>query len=114
MFEDNKQVQWAWLILLLLTPIILWILPAGFFDESEVIICPSRLFFSIECFGCGMTRAVMHMHHLEISEAVFYNTGVLVIYPALVFVWGLWVYKAVRRLGLLNNATSEVETPANG
>jgi hypothetical protein len=106
---ENKKVQWAWLILLLLAPIILWILPADFFDNSDAILCPSRLFFDIECFGCGMTRAVMHMHHLDISEAVYYNTGVLFIFPALVIVWGMWVRKAAQNVGLLKSAQPKLE-----
>jgi hypothetical protein len=106
MWKDDKRVQWAWLTLLLLTPIVLWVLPSGFFDDSEVIICPSRLFFGIECFGCGMTRAVMHMHHLEIDDAVYYNTGVLFIFPALVIIWGMWVWKAGKKVGLWDRLTS--------
>ena len=107
MWKDDKRVQWAWLIILLLTPIVLWVLPSGFFDDGDVIICPSRLFFDIECFGCGMTRAVMHMHHLEITEAIYYNTAVVVIFPALVFVWGLWVWKAGKKVGLWSRFTSK-------
>lgn len=101
MLTQHKYYQWFWLILLILVPIVLWVLPADFFDGSEVILCPSRLFFNIECFGCGMTRAVMHMHHLEIDEAVYYNTGVIAVFPALVVIWGVWVYQAARRLNLV-------------
>ncbi len=101
--------------MLLLTPIILWILPSDFFDNSDVVLCPSRLFFDIECYGCGMTRAVMHMHHLEIEDAIYYNYGVVAIFPALVFVWVVWVMNAARRLGILkakkqDNAVAEAGT----
>ena len=101
MFENNKTVQKIWLAALLILPIILWILPGDFFDDSGFIICPSRAFFDIECFGCGMTRAVQHMHHFQYDDAVFYNTGVLAIYPALVIIWGLWVYRAWNRIKTL-------------
>ena len=108
----KKKLQWSWFLLLLITPVVLWILPADFFDESSVILCPSRLFFNIECLGCGMTRAVMHMHHLEIEDAIFYNAGVVVVFPALVVVWCIWVYKAARSLGLIKKGDSG--TPAQG
>jgi len=102
MFKDNRAVQTAWLAALLLAPIVLWLLPADFFDQDGIITCPSRAFFDIECFGCGMTRAVQHMHHLEFADAVFFNLGVVAIYPALVGVWGFWVYKAAGHTGLLD------------
>ncbi len=94
---SKKTLEIGWLVLLLLTPLVLWLLPADFFDEGPAI-CPSRVFFGIECLGCGMTRAVMHMHHLDFETAIYYNTGVLVIFPALVVLWGVWVYRSVKRL----------------
>lgn len=101
MSPRQKNIQRAWLIFLLLTPFILWILPSDFFDKSTVTVCPSKLFFDVECLGCGMTRAVMHMHHLEIEDAIYFNYGVVVIFPALVIVWTMWVVDASRRLGIL-------------
>ena len=91
-----------WLGLLLATPIVLWLLPADLFDsEDGAILCPSRLFFDVECFGCGMPRAVMHMHHLEFSDAIFFNYGVFAIYPALVILWTHWTILALRSTGWL-------------
>ena len=95
------QYEWVWLGLLLLTPFVLWVLPANFFDESDVILCPSRLFFKVECFGCGMTRAIMHFHHFEFDDALYFNQGSFVVYPALVVTWFLWVFKSYKRYKLL-------------
>ncbi|TAK37004.1 MAG: DUF2752 domain-containing protein [Saprospiraceae bacterium] len=110
MTKRQKLIQWTWLSLLLLTPIILWLLPSNFFDESKLILCPSRLFFNVECPGCGMTRAVMHLHHLELEDAIYFNPGSVAIYPALVAVWLLWVVKAARQLGIIKGGKKE--TPA--
>lgn len=100
--KSTPLLDRIWLGLLLAAPIVLWLLPADFFDsEKGIIFCPSRLFFDVECFGCGMTRAVMHMHHLEFSDALFYNYGVVAIYPALVLLWGHWTLLALRSVGLL-------------
>lgn len=106
MSDRRVIIDKIWVVLLALTPIVLWILPADFFDHGEVILCPSRLFFNIECFGCGMTRAIQHFHHFEFQEAFYYNYGSIVVYPGLVFVWFLWMYKALKRLGVnpLNRA----------
>lgn len=92
-----KWVNLTWLIGLALFPVMLWLLPADVFDNTGFEICPSKLFFNIECFGCGMTRAVMHSHHWEWSEAFYYNYGIIAVYPALVIVWFLWLSKAIKR-----------------
>jgi hypothetical protein len=97
--RHSKKILYVWLGLLLLTPIVLWILPSDFFNNSEVIVCPSRLFFNIECFGCGMTRAVMHLHHFETDDAIYFNKGVFLVYPGLIYIWFTWVkgtYKLVK------------------
>jgi hypothetical protein len=94
----NKKIEGTWLFLLGITPFVLWFLPATFFDDSKVILCPSRLLFDVECFGCGITRAVMHLHHLEYEDALYFNQLVVGVYPALVVTWFLWVFKSYKRL----------------
>jgi hypothetical protein len=96
----KKALLWIWLVALLIFPFVLWILPADFFDNGEVVMCPSRALLDIECLGCGMTRAVMHMHHFEFVDATFFNMGVVVIYPALVIAWFILVKKALQQTGL--------------
>lgn len=96
----NKTLTKLWLLALLLAPIVLWILPAGFFDDGQAI-CPSKLFFDIECLGCGMTRAVMHFHHFNFDDAIYFNRGVFIVYPVLVILWCTWVYQAAKKLGYI-------------
>lgn len=86
---------------LVLAPIVLWILPGDFFDDSEIVMCLSRLVFDFECWGCGMTRAVMHFHHFEFEEAIFYNMGVVAVYPFLIWLWFSWVKGTASELNLL-------------
>ncbi len=103
----SKNVQKLRLLALLLTPFILWILPANFLDgEGGIILCPSRRFLNIECLGCGMTRAIMHLHHFDFKNAAFYNKGSFLTYIVLIYVWGLWTKKAATSLSfyLFKNA----------
>jgi len=102
----KRNVQIGWLIALLIFPLILWGLPADSFDEGEVILCPSRAFFGVECFGCGMTRGVMHMHHAEVEDALYYNLGSPFVYPALIGLWIFLVFHAGKRLGFWRKETS--------
>ena len=93
----SKYVTPVWLVALLLFPFVLWALPAGLFDgEGGVILCPSRLFFGIECISCGMTRAIMHFHHFDFEEAFYYNQFVPIAYLALVLIWFIWTRNAWR------------------
>lgn len=95
-----KKKHWLIVVfvVLLLIPIIGWILPGDFFDNGEVILCPSLLFFDFECLGCGITRAVMHFHHFQYDEALYYNYLVVAVYPLMVFFWGKWTWGLFQKL----------------
>jgi hypothetical protein len=92
---QKKWWQALYLLFLVVTPIIFLFLPADFFDSGPTI-CPSKRFFNLECFGCGMTRAVMHLIHLDIDTAVYYNVGSLIITPFLALFWLKWTWLAAR------------------
>lgn len=96
----SRLLTWAWLVFLILAPIVLWMLPVDFFDNGQAI-CPSKLLFDVECFGCGMTRAVMHFHHFDYDDAIYYNRGVFVVYPVLVILTLTWIFRAGRKLGII-------------
>ncbi|MFK7936128.1 MAG: DUF2752 domain-containing protein [Saprospiraceae bacterium] len=105
----NKYIQPIWLLALLVFPFILWLMPADYFDGDGMILCPSRLFFDLECFSCGMTRAIMHFHHFDFEEAIYYNTLVLFFYPALILIWFVWTKSAWREVQQIR-AMSKTET----
>ncbi len=97
MAKENKTRAIFWLISLFCIPIILWMLPANIFDEMREL-CLSRVVFDAECLLCGMFRAVMHFHHLDFEEAIYYNILVVLVYPGLVAIWCLWLYKSYKKL----------------
>jgi hypothetical protein len=99
MANTNRKHK-IWLVILIAIPIILWILPSDYFDNSDLILCPSRLLFNFECLGCGMTRAVMHFHHFEFSEAFYYNYLSVIVYPGLFIVWFIWMRKVLKGLSI--------------
>jgi len=72
---------------LLLLPLVLIAMPANFFDDTGVVICLSRLVFDMECYACGLTRAVQHAMHLDFATAFAYNKLVVLVLPLLFGVW---------------------------
>ena len=104
--SNNQPLRWIWLIALLAFPIFLWIVPGDYFDEGKVILCPSRFLFDLECFGCGITRGVMNMHHFDFENALFHNKLSPIIYLGLVVIWFIWVKDNLTSLGLLKKKTA--------
>ena len=75
----------AFNILLALIGIVLLFFPKDFFDNGQSI-CLSVLFFDTECFGCGMTRAVMHLLHFDFEQAWQYNKLSVLVLPLIVII----------------------------
>lgn len=67
-------------------PVVLIILPIDFFDSGQSI-CLSRLFFDMECYACGMTRAIMHLMHLDFEGAADFNKISFLVLPLLLMYW---------------------------
>jgi Protein of unknown function (DUF2752) len=95
----GKKLNWLYLIFYVATPIIFLILPADYFDSGEAL-CPSKRFFDIECLGCGMTRAVMHLIHFDIDSALYFNALSFVVAPVLAFFWVKWTIQAAKDVGI--------------
>jgi Protein of unknown function (DUF2752) len=100
-YMNNKSIlKWLTLIFFVVTPIIFLLLPATYFDEGEAL-CPSKRFFNIECMGCGMTRAVMHLIHFDVESAIYYNYFSVIVAPLLGFMWIKWTYQAAQEVGIV-------------
>ena len=89
----KKNLYKIYFSILLIIPIILFLLPPNFFDTGESI-CLSVVFFEKECFGCGMTKAVQHLIHLDISTAYELNKISIIVLPLLCIVY----YKEISRV----------------
>ena len=84
-----KIVQYCkilFFVFLLSIPISLIALPENFFDTGESI-CISVMLFDTECYGCGMTRAIMRIIHFDFQSALDFNRLSFVVFPLLVMLW---------------------------
>ena len=89
----KKSLYRLYLIILVLIPILLFLLPADFFDTGNSI-CLSILFFDSECYACGITRAIQHLIHFDFLIAYEYNKLSIIILPLLTFSY----YGEVKRI----------------
>jgi hypothetical protein len=95
-FKQQLKTNAYWSLLKVLgslvLPIILLILPANYFDEGQSV-CLSLLLANTECYGCGMTRAIMHLIHLNLNQALYFNKLSLAVLPLLIVVWAKYFFK---------------------
>lgn len=70
-------------VLFALGLLLLW-LPKDFFDDGQSI-CVSVVFFDTKCYGCGMTRAIQHLIHLDFEQASHYNKLSFIVFPLFVY-----------------------------
>jgi hypothetical protein len=82
--KHKKKVGYGLLFSLISFGLFLMYLPADYFDTGEAM-CLSVRFFDVECYGCGLTRGVMHLIHFEFVEAWEFNKLTFIVFPLLVY-----------------------------
>ncbi len=89
--ESKRKIGIAIFIVLSIAFLTLLILPADYFDHGRAT-CVSVILFDVECYGCGMTRAIQHLIHLDFESAWTFNKLSFVVFPLAVFMI-LWELK---------------------
>jgi len=82
----KRIINYFYIVGLILAPIVLIILPSDFFDSGKSV-CLSVRFFELTCYGCGLTRAIQHLIHFDLENALVFNKLSVVVLPILIFVW---------------------------
>lgn len=70
----------------ILIPFGLLFLPVDFFDNGKTV-CLSVLLAGQNCYACGMTRGIMHLIHLDFTQAAEFNKLSFIVLPLIIFVW---------------------------
>jgi len=65
---------------------VLLALPADFFYNGRAV-CLSVVLFGKTCYGCGITRAVHHLIHLEFLEAYNFNKLVVLVFQLISYLY---------------------------
>lgn len=69
--------------ILVIFPFILLLLPKTVFNNGHYTICILKLITGKDCIGCGMTRACMHLIHLDFKNAAYFNKVSFIVLPIL-------------------------------
>lgn len=99
--KDSKKFLIAKTIVLAILPLILLALPRTYFDKGQSL-CLFTLLTDTHCYGCGMTRACMHIIHLDFSGAAQFNKLAFIVFPILCYLYAEEAFKTVRRYNLLS------------
>jgi len=73
-------------------PVVLFFIPMAWLEGAGTI-CLFKNIFGVECWGCGITRAIVSMAQLEPKKAIEYNWAVVIVFPIFCWVWIKWVIK---------------------
>jgi hypothetical protein len=80
---------------ILLTPAIPYLLPVSWLNEQHSV-CIFKNIFGHECYGCGMTRAVISAIQLDFKAAYAYNKIFVIVLPLLIYIWIITLVKTVK------------------
>jgi hypothetical protein len=82
----KEKYSKTYLSVLIIIPLILFIIPKDYFNSGKTV-CLSVAIFDLECWGCGITRAIMHLIHFDIEAAWDFNKLSFIILPIICYLW---------------------------
>ena len=89
-------MKWWRPLVVAILPLVLYLVPEGWIMQGRSI-CLVHNLFGVECWGCGMTRALYSVAHFEFAQAWQYNRAVVIVAPLLVYIWIKWIVVLIRR-----------------
>jgi hypothetical protein len=90
------QVKKALLLFIVAGPFYLFFLPADYFDSGDTL-CIYKNLFDFDCPGCGLTRGIMHLMHLDFKTAWRFSPLSFLVAPLLAMLWLHLLAKLVNR-----------------
>lgn len=70
--------------ILVILGLVLLYLPKDYFDTGQSV-CVSMLLLNKQCYGCGMTRGIQHLIHLDFERAFAFNKLSFIVLPLFLF-----------------------------
>src|SRR5215203_3704176 len=98
-FFDSSLFITTKAIALVVIPLILFLLPRNFFDKGQSL-CLFTLLTGENCFGCGMTRACMHIIHLDFIGAANFNKIAFIVFPIISILYLQYLFETFKQTNL--------------
>ena len=83
-------------------PVLLFLLPLNWVENQHTV-CIFKNLTGHECYGCGMTRAIVCTFHLCFVKAWCYNKLVIIVLPLLGYIWFKEIEKIWTKTGKFIN-----------
>jgi hypothetical protein len=77
---------------ILLIPVALYIVPLNWLYNQHSI-CLFKNLTGLDCYGCGMTRAILSALHFHFESAFYYNKLFVIVLPLLIYIWTMSIIK---------------------
>ncbi len=77
---------------LAMLPLALFFMPLDWFAQQPSL-CVFKAITGHECYGCGITKAVMHLMHGDFLAAWHYNKLIVIVFPVLLYLWIKYLIK---------------------
>ena len=90
----KKTLQIGKLGILLVLPFLLFMVSLDRL-EGQHSICLFKNLFGIECYGCGITKAVVAAVQLDFIRAFQYNKLIVIVMPLMVYLWVTAMVKCI-------------------
>jgi hypothetical protein len=76
-------------------PVVLFFIPLDWLNKQHTI-CLVKNIFGVNCFGCGITRAVISGIQLDFNKSFEFNKMVVIVLPMLIYVWYTRIKKLIQ------------------
>ena len=91
-----RLVKYRRAVAVALLPLALYFIPRESFFEHTHTLCLVHCLTGEECWGCGMSRALLSLMYLDFESAWAYHRGVVVVVPVLAWLWLKWIYRLTK------------------
>jgi hypothetical protein len=82
----KKLGRQAKIIIFILIPVCLYFIPVNWLEQQHSV-CLFKNLTGKNCYGCGITRAILSAMHFQFDIAYKYNKLIVIILPILIYIW---------------------------